>query len=145
MNLSPYGSAICNNHQFGPQMWGGLYPSPKMVSLPSSLCSLSVRIRTARKPKEIAEVSITSQGTRNGRTLCVCAQASRVLVHVCILTCACACAHVCKKGYSINSVSLLSNIRGHTPEVLMTILSTQQQHNNNNTTTSNVCPMNKGG
>ena len=32
--------------QFDPQMWGGPYPSPKMVSLWSSLCLFSVRNRT---------------------------------------------------------------------------------------------------
>ena len=66
---------------------GGPYPSPKMVSLRSSLCSFSVRNRTGGQPKEIAEVCISRQGTRNGRSICVCAQASLVHVH--------ACAHLC--------------------------------------------------
>ena len=142
MHASPYGSQVCKSHRFDPQMLGGPYPSPKMVSLRSSLCSFSVRNRTGGKPIEIAEVCIFRQGTRNGRSICVCAQASLVHVHlcahlcvyfgvcmdVCMLICACACAHVCKKGCSISSVSPLSIITGHTPEVLMSTLSTQQQH-----------------
>ena len=87
MHASPYGSQVCKSHQFDPQMWGGPYPSLKMVSLRSSLCSFSVRNRTGGKPKEIAEVCISRQGTRNGRSICVCAQASLVNVHVC--------AHLC--------------------------------------------------
>ena len=64
------------------------------------------------------------------------------------MACACACEHACNKGCSINSVSLMSIIAGHTSEVLMAIRSTQQNQsiNNNNTatTTSSVCLMNRG-
>ena len=49
MHASQYGSQISKSHQFDPQMWGGPYPSLKMVSVWSSLCSFSVRNRTGRK------------------------------------------------------------------------------------------------
>ena len=51
MHASPYGSQIYNTHQFDPQMWGGPYPSLKMVSVWSPLCSFSVRNRTGGKPR----------------------------------------------------------------------------------------------
>ena len=51
MHASQYGSQMCKSHQFDPQMWGGLYPSLKMVSVWSSLCSFSVRNRTGGKPR----------------------------------------------------------------------------------------------
>ena len=110
LHASPYGSQVCSR-QFDPKMWGGPYPRPKLVSLRSSVCSFSVRNRTGGGPREIVEVRITSQGTRNGRNICVCAQASLVHVHVCAhlcvyfgvcmdackLACVCACEHASTK------------------------------------------------
>ena len=148
--------------RFDPQMWGGPYPRPKMVSLWFCLCSFSVRNRSGGKLKKSAEVRITSQGTRNGRSICLCAQASFVHVHLCAHLCvylgvcvdvcklarACACEHVCSKGCPISSVSLMSITAGHTSEVLMVTRSTQQNqsisNNNTATTTSRVCLMKRG-
>ena len=56
IHATPYGSEMCNSHQLDPQMWGGLYPSQKMVSTRSSLYSFLVRTRTGGEPREIAEV-----------------------------------------------------------------------------------------
>ena len=105
MHASPYGSQACKSHQFDPQMWGGPYPSLKMVSLRYSLCSLLVRIRTGGKPKEIAEVWITSQGTRNGRSISLCAQACLVHVHMCAHLCVYlgVCVDVCKLACHVHA------------------------------------------
>ena len=149
IHASPNGSQMCKSHQFDPQMWRGPYPNPKMVSLRFSLCSFSVRNRTGGKPREIAEVCIFRQGTRNGRSICVCAQTSLVHVHVCAhlcvyfgvcmdvckLTWAYACKYACNKGCSISSVSFMSILAGHTSEVLMATRSTQQKHRSITTTT----------
>ena len=51
MHASPYGSKMYNTHQFDPQLWGGPYPSLKVGSVWSSLCSFSVRNRTGGKPR----------------------------------------------------------------------------------------------
>ena len=143
--------------------WGGFIRGQKWSRCGLlCVCFLFGFEQEANQRKLLRCGNFTSQGTRNGRSICVCAQASRVHVHVCahlcvyfgvcmdvcMLICACACAHACKKGCSISSVSLLSSITGHTPEVFMSTLSTQQQHSNNNnntaTTTSDVCPMRRG-
>ena len=124
MHTSPYGSQMCKTHQFDPQMWGGTLSEPKKVSLRSSLCSFSVRNRTGGKPREIAEVCIFRQGTRNGRSICVCAQTRCVHVYLCI--------SACMHGCSMSNVSLLSSIAGHMSEVFKSPVSTQQQHSNNN-------------
>ena len=56
MHASPYGSKMYNTYQFDPQLWGGLYPSLKMASVWSSLCSFSVRNRTGGKPRFDAQM-----------------------------------------------------------------------------------------
>merc|ERR1712177_139729 len=56
MCASPYGSKMYNTYQFDPELWGGPCPSPKMVSLWSSLCSFSVRNRPGGKLRESADM-----------------------------------------------------------------------------------------
>ena len=50
-DASPHGSKMYNTYQFDPHPWGGPYPSLKMASVRSSLCSFSVRNRAGGKPR----------------------------------------------------------------------------------------------
>ena len=56
MHASPYGSKMYNTYQFDPQLWGGPYPSLKMVSVWSLLYLFSVQNRTGGKPRFDAQL-----------------------------------------------------------------------------------------
>ena len=154
MHASPYGSELCNSHQFDPQMWGDPIRAQKWSRCGLLCVRFLVRTRTGGEPREIAEVcaSPAREPEMAGAFACarkhlvctcmcvrICVSMIGACMDACKLICACECAHACMKGCSISSVSLLSIIAGHISEVSQvtsinttTIQQQQQQHSNNN-------------
>ena len=87
MHASPYGSEMCNSHQFDPQMWGGPIRAQKWSRCGLLCVRFLFGIEQEENRGKLLRCESPVQGTRNGRSICVCAQASCVHVHVC--------AHLC--------------------------------------------------
>ena len=89
MHASPYGSEMCNSQQLDPQMWGGPYPSPKMVSLRSSLCSfLFVFEQEANRRKLLRcwNHQLRNQKWQEHLRVRASTLCARVSVHLCVHT-----------------------------------------------------------